>query len=240
MYEPRFYRKHAAAKGLVSFEVKVLQTDLLISASKDLTEEATKRVVQIRSNLESYIQNDQVFLSTMAPYEVDESAPHIVKIMSEAASRVGVGPMASVAGAVAEFVGKNLLEQTDEVIVENGGDIFIKTDRQRKMTVYAGDSPLSEKFSILLKPDRMPIGICTSSGTVGHSTSFGRADALVVISENTALADAAATAFGNQVKTNEDIEPVINKVQQMKDIDAIVIIIGDKMGMWGDVEIKPT
>jgi ApbE superfamily uncharacterized protein (UPF0280 family) len=157
--------------------------------------------------------------------------------MCEAAQKASVGPMAAVAGAIAEMTGYELLKYSDEVIVENGGDIFIKTGTARKIGIYAGNSPLSEKLALRILPEQTPAGVCTSSGTVGHSLSFGKADAVVIISRDTFLADAVATSTGNKVKTTDDIEYALNYASKIAGILGTVIIIGDKIGAWGDIEL---
>ncbi len=237
-YEPRWYRDLMHAKGLVSFEVKVLQTDLHISAGQDLSSSALRSVEKLRSDIESFISRDAVFEKTLTPYPVPESSPPIVKAMAQAAERAGVGPMAAVAGAISEFVGRELLKDSDEVIVENGGDVFIASKSVRRLTVYAGESPLSERFYLLIKPEDTPLGVCTSSGTVGHSLSFGKADAVVVMSKDTALADAYATALGNMIHAPEDVETAVERAKTADGIDGVVLIKDDKMAVWGSVELE--
>jgi len=129
--------------------------------------------------------------------------------MLNAGQKANVGPFAAVAGMVAEYVGEQLKVQSKDVFVENGGDIFIDSISDRVVGIYAGDSPLTGKINILLKKERFPIGVCTSSGTVGPSLSFGKADAVVVISKNTALADALATATCNRIKEKSDVQNAI-------------------------------
>ena len=126
--------------------------------------------------------------------------------------------MAAVAGAISEFAGKGLLEYTSQVILENGGDIFIKTDKERKIGIYAGDSVLSGKVALRIIPEATPAGISTSSGTVGHSLSFGRADAVTVVSSDAALADACATAACNKVKTEADIKAALDFVSKTTNV----------------------
>lgn len=239
MYEPRTYRSKMIAKGLVSFQVVIKETDLHISAHKELKEEAEAAVRKYRHDLETFIAKQPVFLTTLKPFDVPASAPEIVKKMSEAGKTTDVGPMAAVAGAVAEFVGKELSQKSAEVIVENGGDIYIQTRKPRVIAIYAGDSPLSNKIGLEILPKQSPLGVCTSAGTVGHSLSFGSTDAVVVLSKNTALADAAATAIGNRVHKVEDIEKAINWGKVVDGIQGIVIVKEDKIGAWGDIKILP-
>jgi ApbE superfamily uncharacterized protein (UPF0280 family) len=158
--------------------------------------------------------------------------------MQEVSLKVGVGPFASVAGAMAEFVGRDLLKYSKEVIVENGGDIFLKTLRKRRIGIFAGKSRLSNRLALEILPDETPLGVCTSSGTVGHSLSFGKADAVVVVSESTPLADASATAIGNLIKEKKDIPKEIEKAKKIEGLKGVVIIKDGKLGIWGNITIS--
>lgn len=144
--------------------------------------------------------------------------------------------MASVAGAVSEFVGKDLLSQTENIIIENGGDIFLRSINRLKVSVYAGESSLSYKINILVKTEETPLGICTSSATVGPSLSFGIADAVCVISKSATLADATASAVGNRVKSKKDIKAALNYGIKIPGIRGIIIICDNDMGAIGDIE----
>jgi ApbE superfamily uncharacterized protein (UPF0280 family) len=160
--------------------------------------------------------------------------------MSESARKVGVGPMASVAGAIAEFVGNELLAFSPEIIIENGGDIFLKSLKKRLIGIYAGKSPLSGKIGLEINEQDTPLGVCSSSGTVGHSLSYGKADAVVVLSKSATLADAAATAIGNLIVEPSDIPRGIEFAKGIESLLGIIIIKDDKMGLWGKVKIYPT
>jgi ApbE superfamily uncharacterized protein (UPF0280 family) len=164
-------------------------------------------------------------------------SPKIVKEMAWAGKRAKVGPMAAVAGAIAEYVGKDLLRHSPEVIVENGGDIFMKTAVVRKVGVFAGNSPLSNKVAIEIGPLDSPLGICTSAGTVGHSLSFGKADAVVVLAKSTSLADAAATAIGNVVKEITDLEKGLALFRKIRGLTGVLIIKDDQLAVRGKVKI---
>jgi hypothetical protein len=227
------------AQGLSSFEVSVKETDLLICASHDLADVAYDLVNRCRGELESFIDTHRIFVDTFTPIEVPDSAPEIVKSMVHAARLAGVGPMAAVAGAIAEYVGTGLLEYSDEIIIENGGDIFIKTNVERNIGIFAGDSPLSNKLAILVKPEDTPLAVCTSSGTVGHSVSFGKADAVIIMASSGALADATATKVGNLVQTKDDIKKAIEYAQDIPGIEGVIVIIGDSLGGWGKFEFLP-
>jgi len=237
MYQPRTYRHWIKDDDLVSFNVTVKETDLYIGAASNLEAEALKAVIKHRKPLEAYIERHPLFLHSLGPCSVEEDAPAIVGVMAQAAQIAGVGPMAAVAGAIAEAVGKDLLACTPEVIVENGGDIFMKISRARLIGVYAGESPFTGKIALEMSPEETPLGVCTSSGTVGHSLSFGAADAVIALSRSAALADAAATAIGNRVKNVGDIDVAIEQAQAIDGLVSVVIIKDDKIGMWGNVKL---
>ena len=239
-YQPRTYRHWIEGKDLVEFTVTVKETDLYIRASSNLQRKAQRITLKYRRQLENYIEQNPVFAASLEPLRVPENAPVIVGRMAEAGRKAGVGPMAAVAGAIAECVGRELLDYSPEIIVENGGDIFIKTTRKSTVGVYAGDSPLTGKIGLEIKPQDTPLGICTSSGTVGHSLSYGRADAVVVVSASVALADAAATAIGNRVQSHEDIDSAIEFGRGIEGLKGILLIIGEKVGVWGDIKLCET
>jgi ApbE superfamily uncharacterized protein (UPF0280 family) len=145
--------------------------------------------------------------------------------------------MASVAGAISEYVANELLKMSQNVIVENGGDIYLKTKEEVRVAVFAGNSPLTYKIGLLLKPKQMPMGVCTSSGTVGHSLSFGKADAVCVLSKSSTMADAAATAIGNLVKDKGDIRTALDKGIKIDGVLGALIVMGEHFGVIGDVEL---
>lgn len=238
MLKGRFYRNWVQAGDLVSFEARQAQTDLFILAGKELSGQALESISTHRGELEQYIRKEPAFRSSLEPIDVTEEAPPIVKVMADASRKAGVGPMAAVAGAMAEFVGRDLLAFTDQIIVENGGDIFLVTSKSRTLGIYAGEkSPFTGKLAVEIGPAENGIGVCTSSGTVSHSLSFGRADAALIVSKDTALADAAATATGNIVKRPSDIEKGIEFAKSVDGVKAVLILIGNKMGSWGEIKL---
>jgi len=238
MYEPRTYRHWVNGKDLISFNTVVKETDLYIRASTNLKGKALKIVLKYRNTLERYIEQHPSFLTSLEPLFVSDNAPRIVRSMSEAAKRVGTGPMASVAGAIAEFVGNELLAFSPEIILENGGDIFLKSSKKRLIGIYAGKSPLTGKIGLEINGDDTPLGICTSSGTVGHSLSYGKADAVIVLSKSATLADAAATAIGNLIKQPTDISTGVEFAKGIDGLKGVIIIKDDKIGLWGKVKIS--
>ncbi len=237
-YEPRFYRDWSQDKDLISFTVTVKESDLYVRATRNLSRKALKLLLKHRASLEEYIQRHPAFLTSLEPLPVGRDAPLIVKTMAEAADKAGVGPMAAVAGAVAEYVGKELLPFSREVIVENGGDIFLKTQKTRSIGIYAGESsPFTGKLALKIEPKETPLGICTSAGTVGHSLSFGKCDAAILLSPSAALADAAATAVGNLIQSADDIPMGIDFAKGVAGIKGVIIIKDERIGVWGDIRL---
>jgi ApbE superfamily uncharacterized protein (UPF0280 family) len=239
-YQPRTYRHWIESKDLTAFTVTVKETDLYIRAASNLQRKAQRLVLKYRVQLERYIEKYPDFLTSLKPLALPAQAPRIVMEMIEAGRKAGVGPMAAVAGAVAEFVGRELLESSPEIIVENGGDIFMKVLRKKVVGIHAGDSPLTGKIGLEISPGDTPVGICTSSGTVGHSLSFGKADAVVTVAGSAALADAAATAVCNRVQNPDDINDAIELGKGIVGLKGLVIIIGKDIGVWGDIKLCET
>ncbi len=235
--EEKVYRNRIDAGELTSFQVRVKETDLLIHAETDLASTARDAVLRCRGYLEAYIGLNPEFHHVLSPWKTEGPVPPIVREMARAAQAAGVGPMAAVAGAISEQVGSELLRTSRQVIVENGGDVFIQTQAPVVVGVYAGGSPLSMRIGLRVDPGEKPIGVCTSSGTVGHSMSFGKADAVCVTARSCALADAAATAIGNRVGSKSDIARAVAFGKAIAGIDGLLIIVGDQIGLWGRLEL---
>jgi hypothetical protein len=174
MFQPRDYRLWVQTTGLTTYNVKIRETDLYIRTLEDLSGFAFEVVKRHREALEKYISARPFFAASFEPVAIEDEAPEIVRIMAGASALAGVGPMAAVAGAISELLGLELSVLSGEVIIENGGDNYLKSLRERIVAVYAGESPLSGKVGLRFTPGDMPLGICTSSGTVGPSISLQR------------------------------------------------------------------
>jgi uncharacterized protein len=240
-YVQRIYRT-LAEHDLVSSFAKIKDSDLHILADQDVSAWALELVLQYRLQLEKYIEQHPGFLRALSPLPSDILAPPIVKEMLAAGRMADVGPMAAVAGAIAEYVGKALMQRgCHEVMVENGGDIYFNRSRDCTVAIFAGQSPLSLKVGIKLAATSMPMAVCTSSGTVGHSLSFGLADAVAVVARSTPLADAAATRLGNEVGMgtigDEGITRALQVGLTIEGVQGVVVICGEKIGAVGNVEL---
>ena len=237
-HQKRFYRDWVCAKGLYSQRICIQETDLQILTDRRLDKEFIReKILLYRRQIEDYISKDPRFLSSLKPIAVELRAKPIIRKMSRAAQRANVGPMAAVAGAMAEFLGQDLLKKGyREVIIENGGDIFLKIRKVRKVGIYSGPAKLWKGLSLRISPRDTPLGICTSSGMVGHSLSFGCADSVVILARNPSLADAVATAVGNRIKSKPDIEKALAFARSVKGVLAGVIIYKNSLGSWGKVK----
>jgi ApbE superfamily uncharacterized protein (UPF0280 family) len=238
-YEPRTYRRSVDPSSLVTFEVVVRETDLAISARRDLSDEAVALVRSLRRDIEVFCAAYPRFAESFVPFEVPADAPGIVADMARAASVASVGPMAAVAGAMAEHVARGLAAFSDDVIVENGGDCYLIGGIDRVVGVHAGTSPLSGRVGVLVAADLQPVAVCTSSATVGPSISLGRADAAVVIAGNGALADAVASALGNRVHSGEDVQRAMDAVKHLDGVLGLAVVAGGTLGAWGAARLVP-
>lgn len=241
-YVQRVYRALPDPGNLISCCARIKETDLHILADREVAELAEKLVLQYRLQIEKYIRQHPEFASAMLPLPADPLAVPIIKEMLAAGSSAGVGPMAAVAGVIAEYVGRGLLQNgCREVVVENGGDIYINRSEDCTVAIFAGESSLSLQTGLRLPGDTMPIAVCTSSGTVGHSISFGLADSVTVVARSTALADAAATRLGNEVGRatggSSGIKRALEKSRDIVGVLGVVVICGEKIGAVGDVEL---
>ncbi|MCP3925765.1 MAG: UPF0280 family protein [Desulfobacterales bacterium] len=236
MDDRKEYRKFIKGFLPVSFQTTVLETNLLIHAEKKLEKISSETVLKYRNYISQYILNNHEFQTSLSPLFINEPCHKIIKEMSEAGILAGVGPMAAVAGIIAEYTGRELLKYSNQVIVENGGDTFIKVNKPLVMGIYAGNSPLSMKIGIKIN-ETNPLSVCTSSGTIGHSLSKGKSDAVCVISKSGAIADASATSIGNLVKKSEDISYAIDYGKKIDGVRGIIVIIDDKIGAWGDIDL---
>ena len=194
----------------------------------------TDEIVRQRRILEEYIARHPEFKKSLEPLELFAGAPEVAQNMARAAKLMGVGPMAAVAGAMAQFAGRAALDAgACEVIVDNGGDIYVCAVEPVIIALKTGTAEVAEKLAFSLQPDDTPISICSSSGKMGHSMSLGECDLATVVAKDAALADAAATAAANLVKTVDDIDPALENIFSIKGVDGVLIIKGDRIGLAG-------
>jgi hypothetical protein len=234
----RTYRRCISDRNYTRFTVKISETDLYILTDSDLSDLAFQSALRCRVQIEEYIRIHPEFRTSLIPVSLDALAPDVIKNMLKASATAGVGPMASVAGAIAEHVGKDLIKKSSNVVVENGGDIYLNVDENVLIGIFAGDSPLTGKIALSIDANETPLGICTSSGTVGHSLSFGIADAVCIKSKSSALADAAATSVGNLIRKKSDVKKGLERAMSIPGVLGALIVIDDTLAVQGSMELR--
>jgi len=231
----RFYRNFTKTRRWNSFRVKVETSDLYIRAHEDLSVQAERIVRSLREELRRHIERQSSFLYSLTPVERLDNCPEIVTLMYDASEKAGVGPMAAIAGAVAQIVGLELAQYSEEIIVENGGDIWMKVTMPAVAAIYPGGYAFRE-VALNLHPEQTPCGICTSSARIGLSYSYGKADAATVISPDAAVSDAIATEVCNRVKSEEEMAEAASYGMKCG-ASGVVIILRDRLVALGDIEL---
>jgi ApbE superfamily uncharacterized protein (UPF0280 family) len=193
-----------------------------------------EEIVLQRRTLEDYIRCHPHFLTSFEPIDLFPGAPPVAQKMARAAQQVGVGPMASVAGAMAELAAKAALSAgAPEAIVDNGGDIYIQAAAPVIIGLDAGNAKIGNRLAFSLEAHKTPISICSSSGKMGHSTSLGQCDLATVVAQDAALADAAATAAANLVKTVNDVDAALERINAIEGVQGVLIVKDDHIGLAG-------
>ncbi|MCD6396977.1 MAG: UPF0280 family protein [Spirochaetaceae bacterium] len=203
----------------------------------------TDEIIKQREILEKYLITNPEFLKSLSPVpSLAEFAPEIAKRMQKAGLFTDVGPMAAVAGTIAQLgvesctaSAKGYISNQSEAIVENGGDIFMILEKKLTLGIYSDVDALKGKLAFLIPPEMTPLAVCSSSSTMGHSVSLGNCNLATVFSKSAALADAAATRACNMVKKEEDIQKALNTISAIPGISGLVIIKGEKIGIAGEL-----
>jgi uncharacterized protein len=197
-------------------------------------DEVTSQIVRQRRILEDYIERDPAFGHSFEPVDLLAEAPEVARRMDRAARLVGVGPMAAVAGIMAQLAASAGIEAgAREAIVENGGDIYLQTANSVIIGLHPGTTELAGQLAFSLEADDTPIAICSSSGKMGHSMSLGQCDLATVVANDAALADAAATQAANLVRTIDDVDSTLERIAAIKGVDGLVIVKDDHIGLAG-------
>ncbi len=234
-YIERTYRAVMEPEGLTCYEVAIGESDLYVCTRGDLSEHARRSLAELRGELEAYLARHLTFGTSFRPVPAAGEAPPIAADMAQAAEIFDVGPMASVAGAIAQHVGIELLARSPEVIVENGGDLFLAGGGRRTVRVFGGAE--APAFNLTVEAPPGGVGLCTSSGKVGPSVSLGEAEAVTVLAKTATLADAAATALGNTVLGADDIGEALAAAERHPFVLGAVIVAGGSVGAWGSLEL---
>jgi hypothetical protein len=213
------------------------ETAVTIEAADEYVPIAQEAMLDARAQIEGYIAHDDFFRTTFDPYPLRPDMTEVVKRMCVASEKANVGPMATVAGAIAEeAVSRMMKAGCTHCLVDNGGDIAMRTSRSVTVGLYAGEAQ-PQYLGLEVPPSRGMLGICTSSGTVGPSISLGIADLATVIAPDVALADACATKLGNMVRDDDPmtLERALRMVLKVKGVRGALVLVNGKLGMGGDV-----
>lgn len=212
---------------------QIRETIITVAADEAYHPVCLDAIHRARGELEAFIAHDPYFRSTLEPYECPSGAPEVVRRMCVATEKVGVGPMAAVAGTIASLAVEAMTGAgATYALVDNGGDIALVNDEPVLVGIYAGESPI--KGLALEVPAREKLlGICTSSATVGPSISFGNSDAALIVAADVSLADAAATALGNRIADEASLETAFDFLRDVPEVSGALGIIGDRMATYG-------
>ncbi|WP_419785017.1 UPF0280 family protein [Pseudodesulfovibrio sp.] len=235
----RTYRETVRPQGNeVRFQVAVEQSDLLVVAEKDLHDEVAAFVTGVRGEIKNWILFHPEFADSLVPVAVPEEAPEVVRAMAKAAALCGVGPMAAVAGAVAQAVGDHFAGQSPNILVENGGDTYLRSTRERIVALLA-EPDSGAMLGLRIEADAFPASVCASSATIGHSLSLGRGDLVAVRAADARLADAAATALCNLLRDKGDVNHVLEQAKALAEygLTGVFAQVDDTLAAWGDVEL---
>ena len=224
--------------GEIRFQIAVEQTDLLIVAEKDLKTEIASYVSQVRGEIKNWIMFHPEFAESLEPIPMPDGAPPIIRAMIAAGGAVGVGPMAAVAGAVAQAVGDKFASESPNILVENGGDTYLHSTRERVVALLA-EPDSGAMVGLKIEADAFPVAICASSGVIGHSLSLGTGDLVAVRAKDARFADAAATALCNMLKSEADIDKVLKLSKALVEygLEGVFAQYNDKLAAWGEVEL---
>jgi ApbE superfamily uncharacterized protein (UPF0280 family) len=242
MYEKRFYRTWTEHRPLHHHELKIEESDLLLlfdngNDAARLIAEADQALRRVRTAIKRYIHAVPSFAHALTPTKSDPDAPRVISDMIRAGQIWNVGPMAAVAGTVAEYVARAVHHGEGTVIVENGGDIFALSEVPVRFGLYAGEaSPFKSALTFEVAAGG-GVSICTSSGRIGPSFSKGSADAAVAIHRVGAVADAAATSIANRIRHSADVDAVVQQEQSKNRLRALISCMDDRLGMWGEISL---
>jgi uncharacterized protein len=231
------YRILVDSRGMFSWKVKYKYSDLFIVSDKDISSIIIPALSDFYKIIEKFSESHPSFVKTFNPYVSGIDFPDIIKKMCDQSEVFNVGPMASVAGAVCEYLAGVLSKDNPYLAIENGGDIYIKSPKDITAGLFVRNKYFKDSIKIKIRKNLLPCGIASSSGTLGHSLSLGKADLAAVVCSSAILADSAATAAGNMINTKEDIEKTINHFKNFKEIEGLVLIKDDKIGLFGNIEL---
>ncbi len=210
--------------------------DTNLRVSSDRFDTIVQHIMAQRKELERYIREHAAFKTALSPLPLLDGAPEIARRMAAAAALTGLGPMASVAGTLAQLGAEAAMaDGCTEAIVENGGDMFVYSLEPVTIGIYAGENALGAKLAFQLEPKELPLALCSSSSHMGHSLSFGQCDLATVIAKEAPLADSAATLTCNNILKDNELESTLHTTGSIPGVLGILAVKEGKIGIWGDL-----
>ncbi|WP_372774507.1 UPF0280 family protein [Mangrovibacterium sp.] len=190
--------------------------------------------------LDAYTAEEPFFKKSLKPCAAIETAPEVAKMMAHAGELASAGPMAAKAGIFCELVGKALTEKFEigELILENEGDLYIKLQNSLIVSIFAGESDVSGLIGIEIQPEQTPLGVGTAAGKIGTPMMHGKADAILIVARNAAVAGAFAVGLGNLIKKPGDVDKVLKRTEVIPEVEAAVLVFDDQIGLRGEFELK--
>ncbi len=231
IYERKNYRNRISFAQAVSFEVEVRETKLYIQAESDLSARAKDSVFRYRYQIEEYLRQHPAFRETTSPIQIFAVAPEIVRYTDLSSRVTGVAPMTCISGAIADFVGRDLGSETNNIIVSSGGDAYVRCSFPLEVYLYAEGSPLHEKLVLMLPAFKRPVGISTYVPGRGIH-------AVTVISRSACWASVFARDMGERLLKGDRLGAVLDRAESYTDVGGIVLIAGSRVVVGGDMVLK--
>jgi len=214
-------------------KLELEETAATIAADRQYVEFAVDAIKASRLDVERHIRKDDFFVTTLEPYELPTGSPKVLRRMCDAAKAAGVGPMATVAGGIAQEALEAMVARgCSHGWVDNGGDIAMIIEHPVTVEVFSNPDS-SAAIALEMEPTGGITGVCTSSGRLGHSISFGDADAAVAIATNAYLADALATAIGNKVKDKQSLQTCFDAFRHITEFTGGLVLRDGDVAMYG-------
>jgi ApbE superfamily uncharacterized protein (UPF0280 family) len=233
------YRNKISAEGKYSFRLDYKYSGLYIICDQDLSSELEEPVLSFYRDVETVIAKQADFEKSLVPIKAGEDLPRTIKEMCNAGEVFNVGPMASIAGALCDHLAKSLIDRCSFLMIENGGDVYIKSSDPLEVGIFIKNTYFKDKLTLIIEAGQTPCGICSSSGSFGHSLSLGKSDLVTVLSRTATIADAAATSIANTINSEEDIDKAIARFSQYGEVEGLIIIKNKRIGLWGKLQLAP-
>lgn len=236
----RGYRRHCAERpGETAFQVVVEETDLRVLALRHLAAPMLETATRLRGDVKAWMLLHPQFRSSLTPVDVPASAPEIVRRMAAGAALAGVGPFAAVAGTLAQMAAEAFVDLSPDIIVENGGDIYM-CSRSDRIVGLLSDPKGGPGLGVRVAAEDFPVSFCASSAVIGHSLSLGRGDLAAIRARDASLADAAATALGNRLRSAKDVEAALAFAESLAPhgVEGAFVQCGGRVGLWGKMELE--